>query len=44
MLETLDGKSADDAMNVFVLLDYLEQHGAKLTYDELVTMLRRQSR
>jgi hypothetical protein len=41
-LEVLEGKTSDDAMTVFVLCDFLEEHGIALSYDDVVTTLRRQ--
>lgn len=41
-LEVLDGKTSEDAMTVFVLCDFLEQHGVALSYDDVVVTLRRQ--
>lgn len=41
-LETLDDPTGDNAAAVFVLCDYLEQHGALLSYDDVITTLRRQ--
>jgi hypothetical protein len=41
-LEHLDGKTSEDAMNLFVLCDFLEENGIALSYDDVVTTLRRQ--
>jgi hypothetical protein len=41
-MAALDGGSEEHVMNLFVLCDYLEQHGAALSYDDVVTTLKRQ--
>lgn len=38
----LDALDSKDVHTIFVLLDFLEQHGARLSYDDIATTLRRQ--